>query len=31
LKSLHERGIVTIEGRNVIIQDREAMISICTG
>ena len=31
LKSLHERGIVTIEGRNVIIQDREAMMSICTG
>jgi len=31
LKSLHERGIVTIEGRNVIIHDREAMIGICAG
>jgi len=31
LKSLHERDIVTIEGRNVTIHDREAMISICSG
>jgi CRP-like cAMP-binding protein len=31
LKSLHERGIVSIEGRNVMIHDREAMIGICTG
>ena len=31
LKSLHERGIVSIEGRNVIIHDREAMIGICAG
>ena len=30
LKSLHERDIVTIEGRNVTIHDREAMISICS-
>ena len=31
LKSLHEREIVTIDGRNVIIHDREAMISLCSG
>lgn len=31
LKSLHERGIVSIEGRNVMIHDRKAMIGICTG
>ena len=31
LKSLHERGIVSIEGRNVMIHDRQAMVGICTG
>ena len=30
LKSLHERGIVSIDGRNVTIHDREAMITICS-
>jgi CRP-like cAMP-binding protein len=31
LKNLHERNIVTIEGRNVTIHDREAMVGICSG
>jgi CRP-like cAMP-binding protein len=31
LKSLHERGIVSIDGRNVTIHDRDAMIGICSG
>lgn len=31
LKNLHEREIVSIEGRKVIIHDRDAMISICSG
>lgn len=30
LKSLHEREIVSIDGRNVTIHDREAMITICS-
>ncbi len=28
LKNLHEQGIVTIDGRNVLIHDREAMITL---
>ena len=31
LKNLHEREVVTIEGRKVIIHDREAMKGICSG
>jgi len=31
LKNLHEREIVSIEGRKVTIHDRDAMISICSG
>lgn len=31
LKNLHEREIVSIDGRHVTIRDREAMISICAG
>jgi CRP-like cAMP-binding protein len=31
LKNLHERGIVSIDGRNVSIHDRDAMIGICSG
>ena len=31
LKSLHERQIVTIDGRKVIIHDRDTMTSICSG
>ena len=31
LKNLHEREIVSIDGRNVTIHDREAMITICSG
>ena len=31
LKSLHEREIVSIDGRNVTIHDRQAMITICSG
>jgi CRP-like cAMP-binding protein len=31
LKNLHERGIVSIDGRNVTIHDRDAMIGICSG
>jgi CRP-like cAMP-binding protein len=31
LKNLHERGIVSIDGRKVTIHDREAMIGICSG
>ena len=31
LKNLHEREIVSIDGRNVTIHDREAMIGICSG
>ncbi len=31
LKNLHEREILTIEGRNVTIHDRDAMIGICSG
>ena len=31
LKSLHERDIVSIDGRNVTIHDRDAMIGICSG
>lgn len=31
LKNLHERGIVSIDGRNVAIHDRDAMIGICSG
>ena len=31
LKSLHERDIVSIDGRNVTIHDRHAMITICSG
>ena len=31
LKSLHEREIVTIDGRRVTIHDRNAMTSICSG
>ena len=31
LKSLHEREILSIEGRNVTIHDRDAMIGICSG
>ncbi len=31
LKSLHEREVVSIDGRNVTIHDREAMSSICLG
>ena len=31
LKNLHERNIVTIDGRNVTIHDRDAMIGICSG
>jgi CRP-like cAMP-binding protein len=30
LKSLHEREIVSIDGRNVTIHDRDAMITICS-
>ncbi len=30
LKNLHEREIVSIDGRNVTIHDREAMITICS-
>lgn len=30
LKNLHERSIVSIEGRKVTIHDREAMMSICS-
>ena len=31
LKNLHEQEIVSIDGRNVTIHDREAMISLCSG
>jgi len=31
LKNLHEREIVSIDGRNVTIHDRDAMIGICSG
>lgn len=31
LKNLHEQEIVSIDGRNVKIHDREAMISLCSG
>ena len=31
LKNLHDQEIVTIDGRNVTIHDRDAMISICSG
>lgn len=31
LKNLHERGIVSIDGRNVSIHDRDAMIGLCSG
>jgi CRP-like cAMP-binding protein len=31
LKNLHERNIVTIDGRNVTIHDRDAMLGICSG
>jgi CRP-like cAMP-binding protein len=31
LKNLQERKIVSIEGRNVVIHDRDAMISLCSG
>jgi len=31
LKNLHEQEIVSIEGRNVRIHDRDAMISLCSG
>jgi CRP-like cAMP-binding protein len=31
LKNLHEREIVSIDGRKVTIHDRDAMISICSG
>jgi CRP-like cAMP-binding protein len=31
LKNLHDRKIVSIDGRNVTIHDREAMINICSG
>ena len=31
LKSLHEREIVSIDGRRVTVHDRAAMISICSG
>jgi len=31
LKNLHEREIVSIEGGNVTIHDRDAMIGICSG
>jgi CRP-like cAMP-binding protein len=31
LKNLHEREIVSIDGRHVTIHDREAMITICSG
>jgi CRP-like cAMP-binding protein len=31
LKNLHEQSIVTIEGRNVTIHDRDAMVGICSG
>ena len=31
LKNLHEREIVSIEGRNVTIHDRQAMTGICSG
>ena len=30
LKNLHEQNIVTIEGRNVTIHDREAMFELCS-
>jgi CRP-like cAMP-binding protein len=31
LKNLHEQEIVSIDGRNVTIHDRDAMISLCSG
>ena len=31
LRNLHEREIVSIDGRQVIIHDRAAMVSICSG
>jgi CRP-like cAMP-binding protein len=31
LKNLHERDIVSIDGRNVTIHDRNAMMGICSG
>ena len=31
LKNLHDRKIISIEGRNVTIHDREAMLGICSG
>ena len=31
LKNLHERKVISIDGRNVTIHDREAMIGICSG
>ena len=31
LKNLHEQEIVSIDGRNVTIHDRNAMISLCSG
>ena len=31
LKNLHDQEIVSIDGRNVTIHDRDAMISICSG
>jgi len=31
LKNLHEQGIVSIEGRNVTIHDRDAMVTLCSG
>ena len=31
LKNLHDRSIVTIDGRKVTIHDRDAMIGICSG
>lgn len=30
LKNLHEQDIVSIEGRNVIIHDRDAMVGLCS-
>jgi CRP-like cAMP-binding protein len=31
LKNLHEKKIVSIDGRNVMIHDRDAMVSLCSG
>ena len=31
LKNLHERDILSIDGRNVTIHDRDAMIGLCSG